>query len=243
MNRFGGFSLIAFSLIVAISGCGHKLSENDLPRPSSRLATATQNFPGIVMISSPQVCTATIVGPSTLLTAAHCVNQGRPVTIQTSEGAKQSSDIVLLGSGVEGDPHDLALVYLSSPFLSQQTILPVASGANPGDQVLVVGYGCASSEAVNSTGIKRLGSNVVSDVNDFVEVSTPGVQIRAVVGPENRAGVCFGDSGGPLLKQVGGQWAVVGVAHGAYNEAPGQVSQFVNLNHPGNRAFLSQYIK
>lgn len=238
----GSVWLLVFALS-SLMGCSQKLGENQLPRPSSRLVSATQSFPGIMMITSPNLCTAALVGPSTLLTAAHCAQQGSPLTIQTPQGPRQSSDILLLGSGIEGDPYDLALVYLPSPILSREDILPMASGVNPGDSVLVVGYGCASSESLASSGTKRWGSNVVSDVNDFIEVSTPGIQIKAIVGPENRAGVCFGDSGGPLLKQVGNQWTIVGVTHGAYNDNPGQVSQFVNLNNPTNRKFVSQYIR
>ena len=241
------FFSVGLSVIFAISsllGCGKKLGEDRLPRPSARMASASQNFPGIMMITSPKICTATLVGRYTLLTAAHCVNQATgPITIQTPRGPQQSSDILVLGSGVEGDPYDLALIYLPLPLLSEQEILSMASGVNPGDNVLVVGYGCASSEALTSAGIKRLGSNMVSDVNEFIEVSTPGIQIKAVAGPENRAGVCFGDSGGPLLKQVGNRWMVVGVVHGAYNDGPGQVSQFVNLNDSHNRTFVSQYVR
>lgn len=233
----------AISFLILLSGCGRKLSEGQLPKPSSRLVTTTQNFPGIMMITSPQICTATLIGPSTLLTAAHCANRGQALTIQTPEGLRHSADILLLGSGIEGDPHDLALVYLPSPLYSQREMFPIASGVIPGDQTLMVGYGCASSDAPSSTGTKRMGTNVVSDLNDFIEVSTPGIQIKAVAGPENRAGVCFGDSGGPLLKQVGNQWAVVGVAHGAYNDDPGQVSQFVNLTEPTNKNFLTKYIR
>ncbi|MFM8268842.1 MAG: trypsin-like serine protease [Pseudomonadota bacterium] len=239
------FSVVFCVALAALSllGCSRKLDENQLPRPSSRLVSASQSFPGIIMITSPKLCTATLVGPQTLLTATHCVNQGTPITIQTPQGSQQSSDIWVLGSGIEGDPHDLALVYLSSPLLSKQDILPIVSGVDPGDNVLVVGYGCAASETMASAGTKRIGSNVVSDVNDFIEVSTPGFQIKSVVGPENRAGVCFGDSGGPLLKLIGNQWAVIGVTHGAYNDNPGQISQFVNLSNSTNRNFLSQYIR
>lgn len=244
MKHFLGVWLSVVFAISSLLGCGKKLGEDQLPSPSSRLVGANQSFPGIMMITSPKICTATLIGRYTLLTAAHCVNQAAgPISIRTPQGIQQSSDILLLGSGLEGDPYDLALVYLPSPVMSDQEVFSMASGVNPGDNVLVVGYGCASSEAPNSVGTKRLGSNMVSDVNEFIEVSTPGIQIKAVAGPENRAGVCFGDSGGPLLKQVGNRWMVIGVVHGAYNDGPGQVSQFVNLNDSNNRRFVSQYVR
>lgn len=108
---------------------------------------------------------------------------------------------------------------------------------------MLVGFGCSQSTAPQTRGKKRLGINTVIDRNEFIEVSTPGLQISTIAGPENRAGVCFGDSGGPLFKLVNGQWTLVGVTHGAYNESRGQISQFVDLSQSDNRNFILQYVR
>lgn len=229
--------------LLGLVGCSQRLGESQLPRPSTRLASDTAQFPGIVQVLGQQLCTGALVGSQTVLTAAHCVAQSNSLSVKTSQAVYPVSEKLILGAGVEGDPHDLALLYLSRPLAASETLMPLAAGVSRGDSVVVIGYGCADSNAMGTSGVKRLGTNVISDVNEFIELSTPGIRIRAVAGPENRAGVCFGDSGGPLLKQVGNQWMIVGVAHGAYNESSGQISQFVDLNLPENRAFLSQHVK
>lgn len=243
MKSFWVLSLSAWVSFFGLLGCGKRLSENELPRPSSRLASESQAFPSVVAIKGQEICTGTIVGPSTVLTAAHCVLKGIDFVVETPSGVLTPAEVRRLGTGSEGDSYDLALIYFSSPVFSAEQIMPLASGIRPGDFVYLVGFGCTSSEAKLSTGIKRLGTNIVSDSNDFIEVSTPGFNISKIVGPENRAGLCFGDSGGPLIKQMGNQWVVVGVAHGAYNEGSRQISQFVNLELSATKSFLSQYVR
>jgi hypothetical protein len=240
------FLMACSSLFISLfylTGCGNSLSERQLPLPSSRLATATRAFPGVVMITGKELCTGTLVGPSTVLTAAHCLRGGGPFTVHTSKGPVQSTQQIQLGTGIEGDPHDLALLYLPSFSAPSNEIIPFAFEGSVGDTVTLVGYGCASSELLSSGGVKRIGTNVIADQTDFLEIATPGIQIKAIAGPENRAGACFGDSGGPLLKQTVKGFAVIGVGHGAYNEGSRQMSQFVNLNHSINKSFLLNNIR
>lgn len=235
------FLTASFSLFIALfffTGCGQSLSERQLPRPSTRVAAASQAFPGVVMITGKELCTGTLVGPSTVLTAAHCLRGGGPFTVHTSKGPIQSTQQAQLGVGIEGDAHDLALLYLPSFSAPSHEIIPIGWGGSVGDTVTLVGYGCSSSENPHSGGLKRIGTNVIADRTDFLEVATPGLQIRGIAGPENRAGVCFGDSGGPLLKQTANGFVVIGVGHGAYNEDSRQMSQFVNLSESTNKNFL-----
>ncbi|NDG27611.1 MAG: S1 family peptidase [Proteobacteria bacterium] len=243
MKQILRVTLCLITSLFILSGCGKSLSEAELPRPSSRTAMATQGFPGIVMITGQKLCTGTFVSPSTILTAAHCLLDAGPFTVHTTRGPIQTTQKVTLGSGAEGDPFDVALLYLPSPVASPQEIIPVASGASVGDAVTLVGFGCSSSEIPASGGIKRLGSNIIAERSEFLEVATPGIQIKQIAGPENRAGACFGDSGGPLLKKVGELFMVIGVSHGAYNEGSRQMSQFVDFSQPSVRNFLSTYIR
>ena len=243
MKNFWVLGVSAWVSLFNLVGCGKKLTENQLPRPSFRLASESSAFPGVVFIKGHEICTGTIIGPSTVLNAAHCVIKGLSFVVETSKGSVPPSDVKILGPGKEADFYDLALIYFSQPLFDSTDILPLAGEVNPGDSVFLVGFGCASSNEKLSSGIKRLGSNMVSDVNDFIEVTTPNLNIKKIAGAENRAGLCFGDSGGPLLKQVGGKWSIAGVAHGAYNEGASQVSQFVNLELSATKLFLSKYVR
>lgn len=81
---------------------------------------------------------------------------------------------------------------------------------------------------------------MVFSLGSFIEVLTPSTSNYrvALVGPSNRAGSCFGDSGGPMLKDVGGKLQVVGVDHAA-GSANGELStDYIDITRPDNRNFL-----
>ncbi|MCB0405633.1 MAG: hypothetical protein KDD51_12690, partial [Bdellovibrionales bacterium] len=91
-------------------------------------------------------------------------------------------------------------------------------------------------------GIKRTGTNQVYRVTDYIEIVTPlGTSSgRSLLGPANRAGSCFGDSGGPMLRETESGAEIIGVAHaGAWGEQF-VLSQYGNLNRNDNLLFLRE---
>ena len=83
----------------------------------------------------------------------------------------------------------------------------VGSEVQTGETLRLVGFGCDNIETRDGSGVKRTGTNVVANIDDFVEFVTPedattgsaSQESQKILGPDNRAGSCFGDSGGPAL--------------------------------------------
>ncbi|MCU0466113.1 MAG: trypsin-like serine protease, partial [Anaerolineae bacterium] len=59
-----------------------------------------------------------------------------------------------------------------------------------------------------------------------------------ILGPQNQAGSCFGDSGGPLLHHQNGVWTTTGATHAGGSAGNRILSLYSNLNRTENRAFL-----
>jgi uncharacterized protein YkwD/V8-like Glu-specific endopeptidase len=154
-------------------------------------------------ISAGRACTATLIGPCTVLTAAHCI--GSPTPAHTSfllpgsrrvaaKAVARHPDYVASGRA----QNDIAVVALSEKVLD---ITPMPLNVDPlqaGQAITIVGYGSTGGWD-QSFGTKRVGQNEIARVDaasfTFTEDSN----------------VCSGDSGGPSLVVVDGEEHVAGV--------------------------------
>lgn len=169
-------------------------------------------------------CTATLVGPRVLLTAAHCVDAGAgdevtktsllmkgysigatckmhgnyaAATVPEESTPRDSADyaLCLLDEDVQSYPEFEKLQFESIDRDAAPTL------TNP---VLVTGYGCTSVK-LNGAGKPIFGPTVrVVGGGDATISATPGsgadrnyLQTHSVAGKE--AALCPGDSGGPLV--------------------------------------------
>ena len=174
-------------------------------------------------------CTGAVITPTVILTATHCLvpaDASVPVAqIIVAAGEKGSATVVeatqyLIHSGFRveqtGDElnmfNDIALVYVGNPLPVPTLPILVSTTPRAGEVVDIFGYGqskvgflpppATTEEFVNSTIELRSGEMEISSVTNN--------HLRAIFQKDGSM-VCHGDSGGPLIFEVNGQPAIVGV--------------------------------
>ncbi len=155
-------------------------------------------------------CTATLIAPRTLLTAAHCVDRASIVAtngprrdLAGDAGPFIAVEVLPYAQALDGGTADLALVLLDRA----PAVRPRAWewwGPPPALTSLVrhVGYGRQDD---GSTGERR---SVRTPVSGATEARTVGLVL--LTGSPGK-GLCYGDSGGPVLSGPDGGERVVAV--------------------------------
>lgn len=236
VRRMGVFGLVASCL-----GCGVSRETESLHGLAvvGGLEVPDGEWQEVVRITqNGAVCTAVFVSQRTLLTAAHCLEDGGAVRVQLPSHTETASLYYIHPSyRVRWWEHDLAVVQLdrdAAPAFS----LVSAHAPVVGNDLQIVGYGTSSLYG-SGTFAKRYGNNVVRSVGNgriaFRGYDEPG---RA---PEGMTVLnAPGDSGGPMY--VDGN--VVGVSSSISVEPRGQGRNgyYSDLHHPPNLSFLRQLV-
>ncbi|MER2266530.1 S1 family peptidase [Methylobacterium oxalidis] len=186
---------------------------------------------GAVMVLSSDggVCSAVVLAPDTVLTAAHCAAGRAEHRVHYKEGAEPVL-LELAGRAVHPGYDagaiagrrrsiDLALLRVASP-LPARFVPARLAAENPraGESLVLSGYGVVRAGEARSTGTFRSAALPV------VEPYGPSrilVWLKPAAGP---AGACQGDSGGPIAR---GDGAVVAVTAWVGGGPCGAISQGV----------------
>ncbi len=171
----------------------------------------TERFPavGALTYQGQPFCTATLVGPTTLLTAAHCLAGFEAEELRFVLGADATApqDELALRSlrvhtGYREFVHDIATAELAEPSsVPPLGLLRHMDERFVGMPLVFVGYGV-------DDGLRQTGGGHKRRVAVPIEELGPGT-FRYL---QRGGGTCNGDSGGPALHQdEEGRWLVAGV--------------------------------
>jgi V8-like Glu-specific endopeptidase len=213
----------ALSLLVA-AGCAPRRTPDGAVAARERIVGGMPDTgdPSVVMLmgldqSSGQgaICTAEVVSPHVLITAAHCVNDSS-LQYQLFLGADVNHpsfrDFVNVpevhahpmyqGNANPSAGYDIGVAIVTDPL--PLTPMPMARSAPTfalvGQPVRFIGYGLTSTSMQDSSGVKRQVSTTLSAFND-----------RFLVFTDPAHNTCEGDSGGPALMMINGVETIVGV--------------------------------
>jgi V8-like Glu-specific endopeptidase len=208
-----------------------------------------------------KLCTAVLVHPRVLLTAAHCLpadpkapvtvlegpNAHAPTATFTSISTARNTTFFSTKDEIEQNGFDIGVVVLAkdlpgSDVKTGAKLTGLGSVLDSDDQSFahtngftVVGFGGSKSTAVdNTTGVKRSGETTLVELSP-IEFSTDGPV----------SGISRGDSGGPAyITDSNGSRRLLGIASGSPKDSKGDYASLPNISYyVGMRPKLACWIE
>jgi secreted trypsin-like serine protease len=176
---------------------------------------ASQVYPFMVSLQSTSgshFCGASLVKANWVVTAKHCVQGSSASSIRTRIGTtnRTSGGTTTGASRIILHPSaDLAVVQLNTSVSQAPITIPTSSGA-VGTATRIIGWGqtCPVRGACGApVTLQELNTSIVSDSRCS---GISGVSEICTNNTGGNKGACYGDSGGPQVKSVGGRWELIG---------------------------------
>lgn len=205
------------------------------PAPAYSFAGSLQNLGG------SHFCGATVVHPNWAVTARHCVVGTPPASMQLRVGSNNRTSggvVVSVTSVALHSTNDLAMIGLSTVPAAYLPITIAATSGPVGTFSRIMGWGqtCPSPGACGAPiQLQQLNTTIVADS------SCSGIQAATEIctsNPGGVAGACYGDSGGPQVKSVGGAWQLIGATSRSGGGSVCAVAPSIYVDVPALRPWI-----
>ena len=181
-------------------------------------------------------CSGTVVGPRTILTAAHCLDEGVQI-IRVWLGPPNPEIVaaswVLYPNYVFNRPdvYDVGVIFMNEDLARNPVPILTSRDARTGETAIIAGWGRDQNDAGATL---RAGSTTLSAVGSSL--------LETLYRPPSSS-VCSGDSGGPILLQEGGTWTIGGITSATSNNVCNTGTNFYQaIRQPSVRSFILQHV-
>lgn len=159
-------------------------------------------------------CTGSLITQRWAVTAQHC---STPSQVRVGSLTRGSGGTILRVVRAVSNPQiDVKLLQLESAVSYAPVPIPTSSGA-VGTATRIIGWGqtCPTRDCgPMATTANELNTSIVAD-SACLDIDGP--REICTDNPGGTTGACYGDSGGPQVRQGGGGWLLIGVTSRAGN--------------------------
>ncbi len=204
------------------------------------------------------MCSGALIAPTVFLTAGHCaaaVNAWDDDTLVTFEDRLTSASVTVRGVAIahpdfsadrpilHGQNVDVAVVILDHPVdLPLARLAPegATDALSPRDPITVVGYGMERVGSVPDFAYGPMTERRAGTLS-FRGTSQRLIQL-SVLAAQGNDGICFGDSGGPVLAARDGREEVIGVGSAVNSYACNATAWYGRVDTAAARGFLRRWV-